>query len=78
MGKELFMLLAMLFNSLVALGQLHVFDQVQIKDITKENESEWQASQVQVKIIGLSHQRFEIELYDGSTQTDPTLSYGVK
>ena len=69
------MLLVIFFNSLILLGQQHTFQKVQIKDITKDHESDWQASQVQVKIIGLSHQRFEIELYDNPTRKAPTLSY---
>ena len=62
----------------LSLAQQHTFKEIQIKDITKDHESEWQSSQVQARIISLSHDRFEIELYDNPERKAPTLSYEVK
>ncbi len=64
--------------SLTAQAQQHKFDNIHIKDIKQNEESDWQSSQVQAKIITLSHQRFELELYDNSSRKTPTLSYEVR
>lgn len=61
-----------------AQAQQYEFGNVQIKDIKQDGESEWQSSQVQARIITLSHQRFELELFDSPSTKTPTLSYEVR
>jgi len=79
MKKRLLIAMLVYFAScLIAQGQQHTFDHIQIKDIKKDQESDWQPSQVVAKIITLSHQRFEIELFDNLTRKTPTLSYEVR
>ncbi len=78
MEKKFLLAFLICFLSGLAAQAQHIFDDVYIKDITRDEESDWQTSQVRIQIIALSHERFELELYDNQTRKTPTLSYEVK